>query len=138
LFITCPVSLGQRRRVADANQIEEPGMRKISGARSPKPDRPIVDTHRADTHRADTYRADTYREDTRQRRIPGATITSWPGAAHIDLATFFGRTVSDTTVTGAAGQPEPFRRTAKGTVALSDGTRITFATVGPFDMVELA
>lgn len=103
-------------------------MRKISGARSPKPDRPI----------ADTYRADTYREDTRQRRIPGATVTSWPGAAHIDLATFFGRTVSDTTITGAAGQPEPFRRTAKGTVALSDDTRITFATVGPFDMVELA
>jgi hypothetical protein len=98
-------------------------MRKISRARSPKPDRPIFDT---------------YRDDTRQRRIPGATITSWSGAAHIDLAAFFGRAVSDTTVTGAAsGHAEPFSRTARGTVALSDGTRITFATVGPFDMVEL-
>jgi len=99
-------------------------MRKISRARPPNPDRPIFDT---------------YREDTRQRRIPGATITSWSGAAHIDLAAFFGRTVSDTTVTGAAsGNAEPFSRTARGTVALSDGTRITFATVGPFDMVKLA
>lgn len=99
-------------------------MRKISGARSPKHDRPTFDT---------------YREDTKQRRIPGATITSWPGAAYIDLASFFGRTVSDTTITGAAsGHAEPFGRTAQGTVSLSDGTRITFATVGPFDMMELA
>jgi hypothetical protein len=56
----------------------------------------------------------------------------------IDLAAFFARAASDTTIHGAvAGSAEPFSRTAKGTVSLSDGTRITFATVGPFDLVEL-
>ena len=99
-------------------------MRKISKTRRQRPDHPT---------------SDTYLEDTGQRRIPGATITSWPGATHIDLATFFGRTVSDTTIASAAsGHADPFSRTAHRTVSLSDGTRITFATVGPFDMVELA
>jgi hypothetical protein len=97
-------------------------MRKLSKARSSNRNR---------------HTLDTYRDDTRQRRIPGATITSWPGSADIDLAAFFARAASDTTITGAVNA-EPFDRTAKGTVSLSDGTRITFAAVGPFDMAELA
>lgn len=99
-------------------------MRKLSKARSPNPTR---------------YASDTYLENTGQRRIPGATITSWPGSTDIDLAAFFARTASDTTVTGAVpGKADSPGRTAQGTVSLSDGTRVTFATVGPFDMVELA
>jgi hypothetical protein len=76
--------------------------------------------------------------DTRPRRIPGATITSGPGVPDIDLNAFFARSVSGVTVTGAAPvMPVSANRPIEGTVSLSDGTRITFATAGQFDIVEL-
>jgi hypothetical protein len=81
--------------------------------------------------------SDAYLVDTGQRHIPGATITSWP-APDIDLDAFFARPGSDATVTGAtAGEVARAARPAKGTVSLSDGTRITFATKGQFDIEEL-
>jgi hypothetical protein len=102
-------------------------MRKISKARSFGLNRNALD---ADLR------------DTRPLRIPGATITSWPGSPDIDLDLLFGQPAAGPTVAGAiatdAGRivgttnpaPNP------GTVSLSDGTRITFATVSQFDTVE--
>ena len=81
-------------------------------------------------------RPDSYPADTRQRRIPGATITSRPGSQTIDLDAFFAQPAIDATVTGAdQGHAERAGRRAEETVALSDGTRITFATAGQFDTV---
>jgi hypothetical protein len=65
--------------------------------------------------------------DERPRRIPGATITSWNGAPQIDLEALFERSTSGPTVAGAA-KAGPVRH-ANETVALADGSRITF--VGP-------
>jgi hypothetical protein len=79
---------------------------------------------------------DNYPADTRQRRIPGATVTSWPGSRDIDLDAFFARPTIDATVTGATrGHATQRGRPAEGTVSLSDGTRITFATAEQFDTV---
>lgn len=99
-------------------------MRKISKSRSSNLERNTLD--------ADLV-------DPRPRCIPGATITSWPGSHHIDLEAFFARSASDATVTGTA-QTRAARvdRLSQGTVSLSDGTKITFATTGQFDTVELA
>jgi hypothetical protein len=81
---------------------------------------------------------DTYPADTRQRRIAGATITSWPRSRDIDFDAFFARPASDATVTGAVpNKTARADRPAGGTVSLSDGTRITFATAGQFDIVGL-
>jgi hypothetical protein len=101
----------------------ERGMRKLSRTRS-------LDLRR------DTL--DTYLTDTRQRRIPGATITSRPGSRDIDLSAFFARPTIDATVAGAApGQATRAGRPAKGTVSLSDGTRITFATADRYETAGL-
>jgi hypothetical protein len=79
---------------------------------------------------------DTYPADTRQRRIPGATITSGPGSWDIDFDAFFAHAASDATVTGAVPDKTPRAgHPAGGTVSLSDGTRITFATASQFDIV---
>jgi hypothetical protein len=98
-------------------------MRKLSKTRSSDPRRSTLDTYLA---------------DTRQRRTPSTTITAGAGPPDIDLEAFFASPASDATVTGAvpnhtarAGGP------AEGTVALSDGTRITFATDSQFDIVGL-
>lgn len=99
-------------------------MRKISKTRS---------------HNHDRSATDSDPKDTRPLRIPGATITTWPGSVDIDLNIFFARRDCDPTVAGAisedltqsvvpaAGRPNP------STVSLSDGTRITFATADEFD-----
>jgi hypothetical protein len=92
---------------------------------------------------------------TRPLRIPGATITSWSGSLDIDLDRLFARPQLGASVAGA-NSPESTNdkrpgddkrlgddkragvdRPTGGTVSLSDGTRITFATAGPFDIVEL-
>jgi hypothetical protein len=93
-------------------------MRKISKRRSSKLDQNALD-------------ADL--EGARPRRIPGATITSWP-SPDIDLDAFFAKPTLGATVTGAA--PGKARRTGRpddATVSLSDGTRITFATTDQFE-----
>jgi hypothetical protein len=98
-------------------------MRKISKTRLPN---------------LDPYEMDAGLVDTRPRRIPGATITSGPGVPNIDLDAFFARAASGPTVTGAnPGMPVPANQTVNGTVSLSDGTRITFATAGQFEIVGL-
>jgi hypothetical protein len=98
-------------------------VRKISKTRSSNRERNAVD--------ADLV-------DTGPRRIAGGTITSWHGSPDIDLDAFFARTTPDATVTGAASAKiAQVVRPAAGTVSLSDGTRITFATAGQFDTVEL-
>jgi hypothetical protein len=94
-------------------------MRKISKTRSLSLDRSAMD---ADSR------------DTRPLRIPGATITSWSESLGTDLEVFFAKPVPDATVAGAAApnatqaSDSPADRPIAGTVSLSDGTRITFAT----------
>lgn len=79
---------------------------------------------------------DTYLADTRQRRIPGATITGGTGPPDIDLEAFFASPASDATLTGAVTDKSARSdRPAEGTVSLSDGTRVTFATDSQFDIV---
>jgi hypothetical protein len=90
----------------------------------------------------DRNRMDTDLGDTRPLRIPGATITSRPDSLAIDLDNLFARPATGPTVAGAvsAGATQakhpPADRPNKGTVSLSDGTRITFANAGQFDIVE--
>jgi hypothetical protein len=114
-------------------------MRKISKTRSLSLDRNATDT---DLH------------ETRPLRIAGGTITSWPGSVDIDLDSFFARPLSGPTVAGALAtkvkttEDSPTDRSVAdlrsgdrpkaGTVSLSDGTRITFATANQFDTVELS
>ena len=69
--------------------------------------------------------------DDRPRRIPGATITSWHGSPEIDLDALFERSANGPTVAGAA-MP---RRHEKDTIALGDGTRITFSGTSQFKPV---
>ena len=83
--------------------------------------------------------------DERPLRIPGATITSWPGTATVDIDRLLAQPVPGGTVAGAGSggvtaqggmvRPGKGRRKA-GTVALSDGTRITFATAAQFGSVD--
>lgn len=63
----------------------------------------------------------------RPGRIAGATVTSWPGIAHIDVATLLMHATSSTSISGSstAGGPSTPER---DTVSLSDGTSISFAT----------
>jgi hypothetical protein len=111
-------------------------MRKISKTRSLNLDRNAMD---ADLR------------NTRPLRIPGSTITPWSESLGVDLEVFFAQPVPDATVAGAAplatdqaGDPVPQPplaerplddRVKAGTVSLSDGTRITFATAAEFDTV---
>jgi len=69
---------------------------------------------------------DVERSDPRPRRIPGAIVTSWHGSPEIDLDALFakGAPLSASVAGGASANGN---RTGRGTVALSDGTRITFA-----------
>jgi hypothetical protein len=102
-------------------------MRKISKTRTSNLDRNAIDTDLG---------------DSRPLRIPGATITSWPGSLEIDLDNFFARPLAGPTVAGAvsadiiqAERPQADRPN-KGTVSLSDGTRITFVTASQFDTAD--
>ena len=81
---------------------------------------------------------DGYPSDTRQRRISGATITSGPQSPDVDLDAFFARPADDATVTGAAsGKTPQANRPIEGTVSLSDGTQVTFATADSPDIDDL-
>jgi hypothetical protein len=73
---------------------------------------------------------DTERSDPRPRRVPGATITSWNGSPDIDLDALFAQPGKGPTVLGGtvAGNNRP----ARGTVSLSDGTKITFTRSDQF------
>jgi hypothetical protein len=96
-------------------------MRKLSKTRSPDLKRNTLDSYLA---------------DTRQRRIPGATITAGTGPPDIDLEAFFASPASDATLTGAVTDKAAWaNRPAEGTVSLSDGTLVTFATNSHFDIV---
>jgi hypothetical protein len=90
-------------------------MRKLSTTRLNKSQQDALDAERADTGPG---------------RIHGATITSWHGTPEIDLDALFARAPLGATVAGGACD-EPARYVSS-TVALSDGTRITFAESGQF------
>ena len=69
--------------------------------------------------------------DERRRRIPGATVTSWNGSPEIDLGALFERPAkSPIGATKAASD-----RAATDTVALADGTQITFSHANQFKSV---
>jgi hypothetical protein len=72
--------------------------------------------------------------DERPRRIPGATITSWKGSPQIDLEALFDRSRSGPTLAGAA-KDAPNRPVDGDTVALPDGSRITFVGSNQFESV---
>jgi hypothetical protein len=97
-------------------------MRKLSKTRSSERDRIATETGLV---------------DNRAGRIAGAIITAWPATHEIDLEAFFARSAAGPTVTGSV-PPNAMQagRAAEGTVSLSDGTRITFATALSFDTVE--
>jgi hypothetical protein len=108
-------------------------MRTISKARLARPDR---------------LAADVEIIDTGPGRVPGSTITSWPGPLVVDLAALFSRPVSGgrsekspasplgPTIGGAASATAAPARQNAATVSLSDGTRITFATADRFAIVD--
>jgi hypothetical protein len=102
-------------------------MRKISKARPSNVDRHAVDTDL---------------REARPHRIPGATITSWPGSVEIDLDSLFARPVTGTTIAGAVSvdvtrsRASVTDKSGGGTVSLSDGTQITFATTDQFDTID--
>jgi hypothetical protein len=101
-------------------------MRKISKTRSSNPERPASGTESL---------------DTRPGRVPGATISAWSGSLAIDLDAFFAQPSAGASIAGSAPatQATPATQTnpqANGTVSLSDGTRITFATAGQFEIVK--
>jgi hypothetical protein len=75
--------------------------------------------------------ADDNRLDERPRGISGATITSWNGSPEIDLDALFAGSANGPTVAGAA----PVGVRDRETVALSDGTRITFSDPKQFKCV---
>lgn len=95
---------------------------------------------------------DTELRNARPLRIPGATITSWPEAADVDLDDLFARPSPGATVSGSGSDDvnhdnrAPIRNLRgvrqrnnsrkDGTVALSDGTRITFAIANQFETAE--
>ena len=68
--------------------------------------------------------------DHRPRCIPGATITSWHGSPDIDLSVLFASPPTGTTVAGAGSATSA--RPERSTVALSDGTKITFSNSSHF------
>jgi hypothetical protein len=73
------------------------------------------------------------RLDARPRRVPGATITSWHGSPEVDLDALFAGSANGATVAGSAATSTA--HSDHETVALSDGTRITFATPNQFKAV---
>jgi hypothetical protein len=102
-------------------------MRKISKIRSLGLDRNATDTDL---------------RETRPLRIAGGTITSWSGSVDIDLDNFFARPLPGPTVAGASATKVKTTndlslqdRPKAGTVSLSDGSPITFASANQFDVV---
>lgn len=77
------------------------------------------------------------RQDERPRCIQGATITSWNGPPEIDLEALFAKPANGPSVTGAGTAPARENRREQGTVALSDGTQITFANPYQFKTVAV-
>ncbi len=77
--------------------------------------------------------------DTRPRRIPGSTITSWPGAIDVELTVLLNRARDGATIGGGLAARETANAPAcadDGTVSLSDGTRITFTTAGQLSVLR--
>jgi hypothetical protein len=69
----------------------------------------------------------------RPRHIPGATITSWRGSPVIDLEALVARSSHGPTVAGATKVSSGRREDE--TVALSDGTNITFTSFNQYKFV---
>lgn len=66
--------------------------------------------------------------DERPGRISGATITSWSGAASLEFSSLFPAHKPHTTVGGTMSKPDSHEsEPSTSTIALSDGTQITFA-----------
>jgi hypothetical protein len=74
-----------------------------------------------------------YPSDERPRHIPGATITSWHGAPEIDLDVLFGVVANGVTVAGGSAIDSDCPEA--GTVSMSDGDSITFASPNQFETV---
>ena len=91
----------------------------------------------------DRHAVDTDLREARPHRIPGATITSWPGSVEIDPDRLFAPSETGTTIAGAVSVdviPSSASVTDEaggGTISLSDGTKITFATADQFDTIKL-
>ena len=79
------------------------------------------------------YLVDDNGSDALPGRIQGATITSWHGSPEIDLDALFAKSSNGATVAGSA--PASTNYLEQGTVALSDGTRITFTNPNQFKAV---
>lgn len=85
------------------------------------------------------YAVDVELDDNRPRRVPGATITSWPGTIDLDLTMLLANPKNGATITGGANQAPAASRDRylnNTTVALSDGTRITFVTSSQLKATE--
>jgi hypothetical protein len=84
--------------------------------------------------RGDKGALDRVDRDNRPPGIPGATVTSRPHIA-LDLSNILLRQPAGTSVTSSEAhgaetlRPPEGKPAAKDTVSLSDGTRITFATI---------
>lgn len=104
-------------------------MRKISKSKVSIPERPTPAIDRL---------------DTRPRQTAGATISGWSGSLEIDLDALFARRPGGASIGGGAALSAPAAPAPDascvpvGTVSLSDGTRITFATVSQFEIVDTA
>jgi hypothetical protein len=68
--------------------------------------------------------------DERPRRIPGDTITSRNGSPEIDRGSLFEWRADASTVAGSSNS-----RVAMDTVALADGTQVTFSCANQFRIV---
>jgi hypothetical protein len=90
----------------------------------------------------DAGRMDAELTDTGQRRIQGATITSWSERPNFDLTALFARSESrltpGETLGGAmGGRTISAKPSDAGTISLSDGTKISFATVSKVAIADL-
>jgi hypothetical protein len=74
--------------------------------------------------------------DTGPGRIRGATVTSWPGAVDVDLMAFLSNATLETTITGSSSGSATPQVSSGKTVALSDGSQITFATAEAYSPAE--
>jgi hypothetical protein len=85
------------------------------------------------------YAVDIELGDTRPRRVPGATITSWPGSIDLDLTMVLANPRDGATIDGGTKPTVPVsedKNLNNTTVALSDGTRITFVTASNMKLIE--
>jgi hypothetical protein len=67
------------------------------------------------------------------------TITSWNRPPEVDLAALFAKPAHGGSVTGSgfrSGEPAASALTPGKTVALSDGTEITFSTTSHFTVLD--